>query len=85
MPDETSARLWDLRAQGEALLRRLNIAQQCLEAAKEGRHDALINLRNELRAIDDAVRLIGQTVADASEHVDAIHAAQRLATSQPTE
>ena len=60
MPDETSARLWGLRAGGESLLRCVTRAQRCLEHYKEHDPDALGKLRHALaqfvREIDDLAR-----------------------------
>ena len=69
MPDQTSAHLWDLRAQGELFLRELTSAHKCLEEYREGHADALAKLRKEFGGILDTLRALSQSAADADEHL----------------
>jgi hypothetical protein len=68
MPDETSARLWDLRAQCEVILRGLTSAQKCLEHYKEGDSNGLSELRNELARLTKAADLLRQSLNETDEH-----------------
>jgi len=64
MPDETSARLWDLRAQCEDMLRALSTAQQYLEAYRDRQPQALAKLRDQVQVVR---RDIADIVAVAQE------------------
>jgi hypothetical protein len=64
MPDETSARLWDLRAQCEDMLRALSTAQQFLEGYRAGQPNALAKLRDQVQVLR---RDIGDIVTVAQE------------------
>jgi hypothetical protein len=71
MPDETSARLWDLRAQCEDMLRALSTAQQHLEAYRAGEPHALAKLRDQVqvlrRDIADLVAVGDEMAAHVAE------------------
>jgi phage shock protein A len=71
MPDETSARLWDLRAQCEDMLRALSTAQQYLEGYRDGQANALAQLRDQVqvlrRDIDDIVAVLQEMEAHVAE------------------
>jgi hypothetical protein len=76
MPDETSARLWDLRAQCEDMLRTLSTAQQWLEAYRDAQPNALEKLREQMqllhRDIAEIVTLAQETEAHLAK-LPAIH------------
>ena len=69
MPDQTSAHLWDLRAQGELFLRELTSAHKCLEEYREGHPDALPNLRKEFSGILNTLRALSEAAAAADAHL----------------
>jgi hypothetical protein len=69
MPDQTSAHLWDLRAQGELFLRELTSAHKCLEEYREGHPDALANLRKEFSGVLKTLRALSEAAADADAHL----------------
>jgi hypothetical protein len=69
MPDQASAHLWDLRAQGELFLRELTSAHKCLEEYREGHPDALAKLRKEFGGILHTLRALSQSAADAEAHL----------------
>jgi DNA-directed RNA polymerase subunit F len=69
MAEQTSARLWDLRAQAESFLRRLTRAHQYLERYKEHDPEALADLRNEFKAIVSTAQVLSDAARDAEAHV----------------
>jgi len=69
MPDETSARLWGLRAGCESLLRGVTRAQKCLEDIRGGETDALPKLRQELASLAGDMRTLTRDAEDAISHV----------------
>ena len=69
MPNQTSAHLWDLRAQEELFLPELTSANKCLAEYREGHPDALANLRKEFSGILHTVRALREAASGAHAHV----------------
>ena len=69
MADETSALLWDLRTQCEAMLRTLSHAQRCLEEYRESVPEALTRLGEEVQALRVEAADISVSVQQIAMHV----------------
>jgi ElaB/YqjD/DUF883 family membrane-anchored ribosome-binding protein len=69
MPDETSARLWDLRAQCEDMLRALSTAQQFLESYRAGQPNALAKLRDQVQVLRRDIADIVSVAQEMDAHV----------------
>ena len=78
MPDETSARLWGLRAGCESLLRELTHAQKSLEDYGRGEPEALPKLRQQVSAIASDCRMLTRDADDAVGHVTELPAPERM-------
>jgi|1186.fasta_scaffold1129046_1 hypothetical protein len=77
MPDETSARLWGLRAGCESLLRELTHAQKSLEDHGRGQLEALPKLRQQVWAIASDLRILSRDADHAVDHVTELPEAER--------
>jgi hypothetical protein len=69
MPDETSARLWDLRAQCEDMLRTLSTAQQWLEAYRDAQPGALEKLREQIQLLHRDIAEIVTVAQETDAHL----------------
>jgi hypothetical protein len=82
MPDETSARLWDLRAQCEDMLRRLSTAQQWLEAYRDAQPGALEKLREQIQLLHRDIAEIVTVAQETDTHLANLPVMHRESTER---
>ena len=78
MPDETSARLWGLRAGCESLLRQLTHAQKSLEDYGRGDLEVLPKLRSQVAGIASDCRMLCRDADEAADHVTELPHAEHV-------